>query len=232
MIIPSLDFGDDIAMLRDSVRVFAKAEIEPRAAQIDRDNKFPADLWRKFGDLGLLGMTVSEEDGGTNMGYLAHIVALEELSRASASVSGGVGEFRMNRRGSIGLVWFGILGFSFTASVPHLRLDALQSHSRLLAHKVLAIPAKGNDFIYSSENLHGAIKDTLTPTVSLWRLSAGSVGIPPKIPPVLVPRQNRWVDAINFFLGSYEVEPVIFEVAQIPEIGFNITAHLCRFRHQ
>ena len=86
MIIPSLDFGDDSAMLRDSVRAFAKAEIEPRAAQIDRDNKFPADLWRKFGDLGLLGMTVPEEDGGTNMGYLAHIVAMEELSRASASV--------------------------------------------------------------------------------------------------------------------------------------------------
>jgi isovaleryl-CoA dehydrogenase len=83
-----LDFqlGDDIRMLRDTVHSFAAAEIAPRAAAIDRDNEFPADLWRKFGDLGLLGMTVGEEYGGTAMGYLAHIVALEEISRASASV--------------------------------------------------------------------------------------------------------------------------------------------------
>ena len=88
MSIPSLDFGfsEEITMLRDSVRAFAAAEIAPRAAQIDRDNVFPADLWKKFGDLGLLGMTVTEEDGGSAMGYLAHIIALEEISRASASV--------------------------------------------------------------------------------------------------------------------------------------------------
>lgn len=88
MIIPSLDFrlGDEINQLRDSVRSFAEAEIAPRAALIDRSNEFPADLWKKFGDLGLLGLTVPEDDGGTGMGYLAHIVALEEISRASASV--------------------------------------------------------------------------------------------------------------------------------------------------
>jgi isovaleryl-CoA dehydrogenase len=78
--------GEEIDMLRDSVQAFAAAEIAPRAAQIDRDNLFPADLWKKFGDMGLLGMTVPEEDGGTAMGYLAHIVAMEEISRASASV--------------------------------------------------------------------------------------------------------------------------------------------------
>ena len=88
MNIPSLDFGlgDDINMLRDAVKAFSDAEIAPRAAEIDRVNEFPADLWKKFGDMGLLGMTASEEYGGTNMGYLAHIVALEEISRASASV--------------------------------------------------------------------------------------------------------------------------------------------------
>jgi len=82
----NFQLGEEIGMLRDTVKAFADAEIAPRAAQIDRDNEFPADLWRKFGDLGLLGMTVPEEDGGTGMGYLAHIVALEEISRASASV--------------------------------------------------------------------------------------------------------------------------------------------------
>jgi isovaleryl-CoA dehydrogenase len=85
---PALDFhhGETIDMLRATVQAFAAAEIAPRAAQIDRSNEFPADLWRKMGDLGLLGITVEDDYGGTAMGYLAHIVAMEEISRASASV--------------------------------------------------------------------------------------------------------------------------------------------------
>ncbi|HZS65492.1 MAG TPA: isovaleryl-CoA dehydrogenase [Burkholderiales bacterium] len=80
------DHGAEIAMLRDTVRNFAAKEIAPRAAEIDRSNEFPPDLWRKLGGLGLLGITVEEEHGGTAMGYLAHIVAMEEISRASASI--------------------------------------------------------------------------------------------------------------------------------------------------
>jgi len=88
MNLPGLNFdlGSDVDMLRDAVREFAQAEIAPRAAEIDSSDQFPMDLWRKFGDLGVLGITVGEDYGGTNMGYLAHMVAMEEISRASASV--------------------------------------------------------------------------------------------------------------------------------------------------
>ncbi|MBC7377904.1 MAG: acyl-CoA dehydrogenase family protein, partial [Burkholderiaceae bacterium] len=88
MNMPGLNFqlGEDIDALRDAVREFALSEIAPRATEIDRSDQFPMDLWRKMGDLGVLGITVSEEYGGANMGYLAHMIAMEEISRASASV--------------------------------------------------------------------------------------------------------------------------------------------------
>ncbi len=86
--LPGLNFmlGEDIDALRDAVRDFCAAEIAPRAAEIDKTDQFPMDLWEKMGSLGVLGITVPEEFGGANMGYMAHMVAMEEISRASASV--------------------------------------------------------------------------------------------------------------------------------------------------
>ena len=86
---PCLDFqlGETVDMLRNAVQSFAATEIAPRAAGIDASNEFPMDLWRKLGSLGVLGLTVEEDYGGAGLGYLAHIVAMEEISRASASVS-------------------------------------------------------------------------------------------------------------------------------------------------
>ena len=86
--LPSLNFdlGETVDMLRDAVQDFAQSEIAPLAAETDKSNEFPAHLWEKLGEMGLLGITVPEEYGGSGMGYLAHVVAMEEISRASASV--------------------------------------------------------------------------------------------------------------------------------------------------
>jgi len=105
---PSLNFdlGETADLLRNAVQEFAQAEIAPRAAEIDRSNEFPNELWPQLGELGLLGITVPEEYGGSDMGYLAHIVAMEEISRASASVGLSYGAHsnlcvnQINRNGS------------------------------------------------------------------------------------------------------------------------------------
>jgi isovaleryl-CoA dehydrogenase len=107
-LVPGLNFflGEDINMLRDSVAAFVAAEITPRAEQADRTDQFPNDLWRKFGDMGLLGLTVSEEYGGAGMGYLAHMVAMEEISRGAGGIGLSYGAHsnlcvnQINRNGS------------------------------------------------------------------------------------------------------------------------------------
>jgi len=108
MTLPGLNFqlGEDIDALREAVRDFAQDQIAPRAAEIDKTDQFPMDLWQKMGSLGVLGITVPEVHGGANMGYLAHMVAMEEISRASASVGLSYGAHsnlcvnQINRNGS------------------------------------------------------------------------------------------------------------------------------------
>ena len=82
----NLDLDETLTALRDSVRAFCVKELEPIAAEVDRSNNFPMQMWRKLGDLGVLGITVSEEFGGAGMSYLAHTIVMEEISRVSASV--------------------------------------------------------------------------------------------------------------------------------------------------
>src|SRR3984957_13975154 len=82
----NFDLGEEIDQLRATTMQFASREIAPRAAQADRDNAFPMALWPQLGELGLLGLTVEEEDGGSNLGYLAHVVAMEEISRGCAAI--------------------------------------------------------------------------------------------------------------------------------------------------
>lgn len=108
MTLPGLNFqlGEDIDALREAVRDFAQDQIAPRAAEIDKTDQFPMDLWQKMGSLGVLGITVPEVHGGANMGYLAHMIAIEEISRASASVGLSYGAHsnlcvnQINRNGS------------------------------------------------------------------------------------------------------------------------------------
>lgn len=109
MTYPTLKFAHpaEIDMLREAVQKFCAAELAPRAAEIDHKNEFPMDMWKKFGDMGLLGITVPEEFGGAGLGYLAHIVAMEEISRASASVALSYGAHsnlcvnQINRNGTL-----------------------------------------------------------------------------------------------------------------------------------
>jgi isovaleryl-CoA dehydrogenase len=102
----NFNLGETVDMIRTTVNAFSRDEIAPRAAQVDKDNEFPMDLWRKFGDLGLLGMTVDEQYGGSGLGYLAHMVAMQEISRASASVGLSYGAMsnlclnQLNKNGS------------------------------------------------------------------------------------------------------------------------------------
>jgi isovaleryl-CoA dehydrogenase len=186
MHIPSLDFGhgEIIEMLRDTVRAFAEKEIAPRAAQIDRDNEFPADLWQKFGDLGLLGMTAEEEYGGTAMGYLAHIVAMEEISRASASVGLSYGAHsnlcvnQIRRNGTAAQKAKYLPGLISGTQVGALAMSEPNAGSDVVSMKLKA-EKKGDRYVLNGSKMwitNGGDADTLV-VYAKTDLNAGAKGM-------------------------------------------------------
>jgi isovaleryl-CoA dehydrogenase len=154
----SFDHGDDIAALRAAVQQFAQAEIAPRAAEIDRSDQFPMDLWRKMGELGILGVTVGEEYGGAGMGYLAHIVALEEISRASASVGLSYGAHsnlcvnQIKRNGNAGQKRKYLPGLIAGDQIGALAMSEPNAGSDVVSMKLRADP-KGGDWVLNGNKM-------------------------------------------------------------------------------
>ena len=186
MNLPCLDFGlgETIEMLRDTVQSFAADEIAPRAAEIDRVNEFPADLWKKLGDLGLHGMTVEEEYGGTAMGYLAHIIALEEVSRASASVGLSYGAHsnlcvnQIRRNGNEAQKRKYLPGLISGEQVGALAMSEPNAGSDVVSMKLRA-DAKGDRYVLNGAKMwitNGGDADTLV-VYAKTDLDAGPKGV-------------------------------------------------------
>jgi isovaleryl-CoA dehydrogenase len=166
------------------VKAFADNEIAPRAAEIDRVNEFPADLWKKFGDLGLLGMTVPEEDGGTGLGYLAHIVALEEISRASASVGLSYGAHsnlcvnQIRRNGNSAQKAKYLPGLISGEQIGALAMSEPNAGSDVVSMKLKA-EKKGDHYVLNGSKMwitNGGDADTLV-VYAKTDLEAGAKGI-------------------------------------------------------
>ncbi len=183
---PSLDFGlgEEIGLLHDTVRAFCDKEIAPRAADIDRANVFPADLWRKFGELGLLGITVEEQFGGTGMGYLAHVVAMEEISRASAAVGLSYGAHsnlcvnQIRRNGSAAQKGRYLPGLISGEQVGALAMSEPGSGSDVVSMRLRA-DRKGDRYLLNGNKMwitNGPDADTLV-VYAKTDMSAGPKGI-------------------------------------------------------
>ena len=183
---PTLDYGlgEEIGLLRDTVRAFCDREIAPRAADIDRANVFPADLWRKFGELGLLGITVEEEYGGTSMGYLAHVVAMEEISRASAAVGLSYGAHsnlcvnQIRRNGSTAQKGKYLPGLVSGEQVGALAMSEPGSGSDVVGMRLRA-DRKGDRYVLNGSKMwitNGPDADTLV-VYAKTDMSAGPKGI-------------------------------------------------------
>ncbi|MEI8402291.1 MAG: isovaleryl-CoA dehydrogenase [Alcaligenaceae bacterium] len=171
MHLPGLNFelGEDIDMLREAVQNFAQHEIAPLAAQTDREDQFPMHLWQKMGELGLMGMTVSEEYGGTNMGYLAHMIVMEEISRASASIGLSYGAHsnlcvnQIHRNGSAAQKTKYLPKLLTGEHIGALAMSEPGAGSDVVSMKLRATP-KGSDYVLNGTKMwitNGPDADTL-----------------------------------------------------------------------
>jgi len=169
--LPGLNFelGEDIDMLREAVQNFAQHEIAPLAAQTDREDQFPMHLWQKMGELGLMGMTVSEEYGGTNMGYLAHMIVMEEISRASASIGLSYGAHsnlcvnQIHRNGSAAQKTKYLPKLLTGEHIGALAMSEPGAGSDVVSMKLRATP-KGSDYVLNGTKMwitNGPDADTL-----------------------------------------------------------------------
>ncbi|KFB67587.1 isovaleryl-CoA dehydrogenase [Candidatus Accumulibacter vicinus] len=223
---PNLGFahGETIDMLRATVQAFAAAEIRPRAEAIDRDNFFPADLWQKMGSMGLLGITAEEEYGGSGLGYLAHIIAMEEISRASASVALSYGAHsnlcvnQIRRNGNAAQKDRYLPRLISGEHVGALAMSEANAGSDVVSMKLRA-EHKGDRFVLNGGKMwitNGGDADTLV-VYAKTDLEAGSKGITAFIVEKGMPGFSCGTKLDKLGMRGSNTYPLFFDDCEVPE---------------